>query len=112
MKRAKTGFAAPAFATERRSREYQRGAFAPMRGRLMPREAREVNRKPFFRLTVAREEARPLLLTKVDRLPAVVAPRIQAILQFALMVEVIEGPVAEGDEDDHGDEGEKIAAPA
>jgi len=43
---------------------------------------------------------------------AVVTPRIQAILKFALLIQIVERPVAERDEDDDGDEGEEIAAPA
>ena len=43
---------------------------------------------------------------------AVVASRIQAVLQFALLIEVMESPVAERGEDHDGDDGDEIAAPA
>ena len=55
---------------------------------------------------------RPALLLKVEPLLAIVPARIQAVLQFALLIEIVERPVAERDQDDDGDQGEKIAAPA
>ena len=43
---------------------------------------------------------------------AIATPRIKAVLHFALLVEVIEGPVAERGDHDDGNDGDKIAAPA
>ena len=40
------------------------------------------------------------------------SPRIQAVLKFALLIQIVERPVSERDEDDDGDQGEEIAAPA
>src|SRR5580698_3166497 len=42
----------------------------------------------------------------------VAPPGIEAILYFALMIKVMEGPVAEGRKDDDGNDGGDIAAPA
>src|SRR5271168_1404467 len=49
---------------------------------------------------------------KVEPLLAVMPARIQAVLKFALLIQIVERPVAEPDEDDDGDQGEEIAAPA
>jgi hypothetical protein len=43
---------------------------------------------------------------------AVMAPGIEAVLHFALVIDVIEGPVTERDKDHDGDDGDEIAAPA
>ena len=51
-------------------------------------------------------------LLKVEPLLAVMPARIQAVLQFALLIQMVERPVAERDKDDDGDQGEKIAAAA
>ena len=49
---------------------------------------------------------------KVEPLLAVMPARIQAVLKFALLIQIVERPVAEPDEGDDGDQGEEIAAPA
>jgi len=43
---------------------------------------------------------------------AVAAPRIEAVLHFPLVIDVMESPVAERRQDDDGDNGGDIAAPA
>ncbi len=63
----------------------------------MPRRRGQVNRGP-----------RPLL----HPVRAIVAPRIEAILQFPLLVDGMESPVAERRQDDNDDNGGDIAAPA
>src|SRR4029077_7387614 len=64
----------------------------------MPRRRRQVNRGFYANLL------HPVL--------AVPAPRIEAVLHFSLMIDVIEGPVSERDKDDDSDDGGEIAAPA
>ena len=49
---------------------------------------------------------------KVDRLPAVPASRIEAVLKPALLVEPVERPIAERNEDDDSEQGEEVAATA
>ena len=73
----------------------------------MPREPREVNRgAPDRGLLRGRLSA-----LKVEPLLAVMSPRIQAVLKFALLIQIVERPVSKRDEDDDGDQGEEIAAP-
>ena len=43
---------------------------------------------------------------------AIVTSGVEAVLQFALLVDVMESPVAERRQDDDGDNGGDIAAPA
>src|SRR5208282_6192325 len=73
----------------------------------MPREQREVNSQAPGSRPVADD-----LPLKVEPLLAITPPRIQAVLKFALLVQIVERPVPEPDEDDDGDQGEEIAAPA
>jgi hypothetical protein len=64
----------------------------------MPRPRRQVNRG--FRGNLLN----PLL--------AIVAPGIEAVLHFSLVIDGIEGPIAKRRQDDDGDNGGDIAAPA
>ncbi len=52
----------------------------------------------------------PASLPPVHALFAVMATRIEAILQLALLVDVMESQIAERDENDDGDQREEIAA--
>src|ERR1700722_20648500 len=65
---------------------------------LMPRRRRQVNRGFYGSLL------HPVL--------AVMAPGIEAILHFALVVDVVESPVTKRDKDHDSDDGGDIAAPA
>ena len=64
----------------------------------MPRRRRQVNRGFYGSLL------NPML--------AVMAPGIEAVLHFALVVDGIEGPVTKRDKDHDSDDGGDIAAPA
>jgi len=64
----------------------------------MPRRRRQVNRGFYGNLL------HPVL--------AVPAPRIEAVLHFSLMIDVVEGPVSERHKDDDSDDGGDIAASA
>jgi hypothetical protein len=64
----------------------------------MPRRREQVNRGFYGSLL------NPML--------AVMAPGIEAVLHFALVVDVIEGPVTKRDNDHDSDDGGDIAAPA
>ena len=64
----------------------------------MPRRRRQVNRGFYGSLL------HPVL--------AVMAPGIEAVLHFALVVNVVEGPITKRDKDHDSDDGGDIAAPA
>ncbi len=64
----------------------------------MPRRRGQVNRNHYRTLL------HPVL--------AIAAPRVEAVLHFALVIDIIEGPVSERHKDDDRDQRGDIAAPA
>ncbi len=64
----------------------------------MPRRRGQVNRNCYG--------------TLLHLVRAVAVPRIEAVLQFALLVDVMESPITERRKDDDDDNGGDIAAPA
>ena len=100
LKRANADSAATADATKRRAGKMNAALHAPLQGRAYAAPARA------SQSWLLRRES------YCTRCCAVMAPRIEAVLHFALVVDVIESPVTKRDKDDDSDDGGDIAAPA
>ena len=133
-KRANASSAAAANATERRAGKTNAALHAPLQGRAYAAPAgpsqspavlgfgrlrRNAPVWPAFGAEIRRRNSQwrhaqgaSASLPPVHALLAIVAPRIEAILQLALLVDVVEGQIAERDQNDDRNQREQVAAPA